>query len=66
MLIYATQGKNTRKINHISSIRGTVVIAIVWLFELKLPIQSVFIINNVMSSNPTHGEVYSIQQYVIK
>jgi len=28
--------------------------------------QSVHIITNVMSSNPTHGKVYSIQHYVIK
>ena len=30
------------------------------------PMQSVPITTNVVSSNPTHGEVYSIQQYVIK
>ena len=28
--------------------------------------QSVPIITNVMSSNPAHGELYSIQHYVIK
>ena len=28
--------------------------------------QSVAIITNVVSSNPVHGEVYSIQLYVIK
>ena len=28
--------------------------------------QSVPIITNVVSSNPTHGEVYAIQHYVIK
>ena len=28
--------------------------------------QSVPITTNVLSSNPTHGEVYSIQHYVIK
>jgi hypothetical protein len=28
--------------------------------------QSVPITTNVVSSNPAHGEVYSIQQYVIK
>jgi hypothetical protein len=28
--------------------------------------QSVLITTNVMSSNPAHGEVYSIQRYVIK
>jgi hypothetical protein len=28
--------------------------------------QSVYITTNVRSSNPAHGEVYSIQHYVIK
>jgi hypothetical protein len=31
-----------------------------------LPVQSVSIITKVVSSNPVHGEVYSIQHYVIK
>jgi hypothetical protein len=34
--------------------------------EVKLPVQSVPITTKVLSSNPTHFEVYSIQQYVIK
>jgi hypothetical protein len=29
-------------------------------------VQSVAITSEVMSSNPAHGEVYSIQQFVIK
>jgi hypothetical protein len=33
---------------------------------LQLPVQSVPITINVVSSNPIHGEVYSIQHYVIK
>jgi hypothetical protein len=33
---------------------------------LQLHVQSVPITTNVVSSNPYHGEVYSIQQYVIK
>jgi hypothetical protein len=33
---------------------------------LELPVSSVPIITNVVSSNPVHGEVYSIQYYVIK
>jgi hypothetical protein len=33
---------------------------------LSLPVQSVPIITKVVSSNPAHGEVYSIQRYVIK
>jgi hypothetical protein len=40
---------------------------VVWELDLQLlPVQSVPIITKVVSSNPVHGEVYSIQQYVIK
>jgi len=35
-------------------------------FTLQLPMQSVPITTKVVSSNPAHGEVYSIQLYVIK
>ena len=38
----------------------------VWKLDLQLPVQSVPINTNVVGSNPTHGEVYSIQHYVIK
>jgi hypothetical protein len=31
-----------------------------------LPVQSVPITTKVMSSNPTHGDVYSVQHYLIK
>ena len=34
--------------------------------NLQLPMQSVSIITEVICSNPVHGEVYSIQHYVIK
>jgi hypothetical protein len=34
--------------------------------DLQLPVQSVPITTKVVSSNPIHGEVYSIQHYVIK
>jgi hypothetical protein len=34
--------------------------------DLELPMQSVPITTNVVSSNPAHGEAYSIQQYVVK
>jgi len=34
--------------------------------DLQLPVQSVPITTNVVSSNPAHGEVYWIQHYVIK
>ena len=33
---------------------------------IELPMQSVPITTNVVSSKPTHDEVYSIQYYVIK
>ena len=36
-----------------------------WL-DLQLPVQSVSITTKVVSSYPVHGEVYSIQHYVIK
>ena len=34
--------------------------------DFQLPVQSVPITTNDVSSYPVHGEVYSIQQYVIK
>jgi hypothetical protein len=34
--------------------------------DIQLHVQSVPITTNVVSSNPAHGEVYSIQHYVIK
>jgi hypothetical protein len=42
------------------------VAVIVWSLDLQPPVQSVSITTNIMSSNPVHGEVYSIQHYVIK
>ena len=42
------------------------VVVIVWLLDLQLPVQSVPITTSVVSLNPVHGEVYSIQHYVIK
>ena len=45
---------------------GDVVVMIVWQFDLQLRIQSVPITTNVVSSTPAHGEMYSIQHYVIK
>ena len=45
---------------------GAIVVVIIWLFDLQLPVQSVPITTNVASSNPVHGEMYSIQHYVIK
>jgi hypothetical protein len=34
--------------------------------DLQLPVRSVLITNKVVSSNPIHGDVYSMQHYVIK
>ena len=34
--------------------------------DLQLPVQSVPITTEVVSSNSAHGQVYSIQHYVIK
>jgi len=43
-----------------------VVDVIILYLDLQLPMQSVPITTNVVSSNPVHGEVYSIQHYVVK
>ena len=45
---------------------GDVMVMIIWYLDLQLPMQSVPITTNVVSSNPAHGEVYSIQHHVIK
>ena len=37
-----------------------------WYLNLQLPMQSVPITTKVVSLNPVHGKVYSIQHYVIK
>ena len=42
-----------------------VMVVIVWWLDL-LPVQSVPITTKVVSSNSIHGEIYSIQHYVIK
>jgi hypothetical protein len=39
---------------------------VLWLLDLQLPVLSVPIITKVVSSNPVHGELCSIQHYVIK
>jgi hypothetical protein len=46
--------------------QGAVLVIIVWQLDLQLPVQSVPITTKVVSSNPLHGEVYSVQHYVIK
>ena len=40
---------------------GAIVVVIAWLLDLQLPVQSVSITTNVVSLNPAHGEVYSLQ-----
>ena len=41
-------------------------VVILWQLDLQLPMQSVAITTNILSSNPTHGEMCSIKHYVIK
>jgi hypothetical protein len=41
-------------------------VVIVWWLDLQLPMQSVHITTNFVSSNPARGNVYSIQHHAIK
>ena len=41
-----------------------VVVVIAWQLHLQLPVQWVPITIKVVSSNPTYGEVFSIQHYM--
>jgi hypothetical protein len=50
----------------IKNVFRAVVVVITWYLDLQLPVQSKPITTNVVSSNPVHGEVYSIQHFVIK
>jgi hypothetical protein len=45
---------------------GDVVVVMVWQLDLQLPVQLVPIITEVVSLNPAHNNVYSIQHYVMK
>jgi hypothetical protein len=38
---------------------------IVWQFNLQLPVQAMPITTIVVNSIPVHGEVYSIQHYIV-
>ena len=38
-------------------------VVIIWQLDLQLPVQSVTITTKVVSLNPVHGKVYSIQHY---
>ena len=44
---------------------GTLVVVIVWKLDLQLPMQPLPILTIAVSSNPSHGEVYSILLYVL-
>ena len=48
------------------NVLGVLVIVIVCQLDLRLPMQSIPITTKVVSLNPTHGDVYSIQHYVKK
>jgi hypothetical protein len=37
---------------------GAVIVMMGWLLDLQLPVQSVPITSEVVSSNPAHGKVY--------
>ena len=41
-------------------------VVVIWYLDLQLPVQSEPITTKIMSSNALHGEVYSIQHYLIK
>ena len=43
-----------------------VVVVIEWWLDLQLHVQSVAIATKVVSSNPAHGDMFTIQLYVIK
>jgi hypothetical protein len=45
---------------------GSIVVVIIWCLDLQLAVQSLSITTKVVSLNTSHGEVYSIQRYVIK
>ena len=46
-------------------IYGAVLVVILWLLDIQLPVQSLPLKTKVVSSNLVHGEVYSIEHYVI-
>jgi hypothetical protein len=45
---------------------GAVMVVIIWWVDLQLHVQSFPITTKVVSVNPIHGEVYSIQNHVIQ
>ena len=57
---------NTINCHLIHNNLGAVLVVVVWKLTLQPSGQSVPIITKFVSTNPVHGEVYSIQHYVIK
>jgi hypothetical protein len=53
----------TNTILFISILKVAVLVVIVWEVDLQQPVQSVPITIKVVSSNPVHGEVHSIQHF---
>ena len=45
---------------------GRVSMVVVYTTNIQLPVQSVPVTTKVVSWNPIHGEVYSMQHYVIE
>ena len=66
MVTYAIRRQHLYFKVKLSTIIGAVVVIIVWWLDLHLPMQSVPITTNIVSSNPAHDEEFSIQHYVIK
>jgi hypothetical protein len=62
IMLYGTYHLN----KYILQVYGAVVAVLVWYLDLQLSVQSVPITTKVVSSNRTHGEVYSIQHHGIK
>jgi hypothetical protein len=56
MLIYNKNNFNNSRHDHM----------IVHKLDLQLPVQSVPITTEFVTSNPVHGEAYSMQHYLIK
>ena len=54
------------KLGMFDTSHGVVLVVIVWWLVLQLPMLSMPITTKVVCLNPAHGEVYSMQHYVIK
>jgi hypothetical protein len=66
LLYFDTRGRHDRMVVGFPTIYAIgAYVVILWLLDFQLSMQSVPITTKVVSSNPVHGEVYSIQHYVI-